>query len=84
MAANKLGRWKSNCSYIPRVYSGVSLDFCALNGEPRALRGQEVRPSESLILADMVLSGVADTLVLPYTLYLQSKHGSVTASRFSD
>ena len=84
VAANKLGRWKSNCSYIPRVYSGVPLDFCALNGEPRAFRGQELRPSVSLILADMVLSGVADTLVLPYTLYLQSERGSVVASRLSD
>ncbi|WP_277395293.1 YceK/YidQ family lipoprotein [Pseudomonas viridiflava] len=38
----------------------------------------------SLILADMVLSGVADTLVLPYTLYLQSERGSVVASRLND
>ncbi|WP_122416688.1 YceK/YidQ family lipoprotein [Pseudomonas viridiflava] len=43
----------------------MSLDFCALNGEPRAFTVQEVRSSVSLILADMVLSGVADTLVLP-------------------
>ncbi|WP_338123010.1 YceK/YidQ family lipoprotein [Pseudomonas viridiflava] len=41
-------------------------------------------PSVSLILADMVLSGVADTLVLPYTIYLQSERGSVVASRLSD
>ncbi|MEE3924454.1 YceK/YidQ family lipoprotein [Pseudomonas viridiflava] len=62
----------------------MSPDFCAINGEPRAFRGREVRPSVSLILADMVLSGVADTLVLPYTIYLQSERGSVAASRLSD
>ncbi|WP_122710008.1 YceK/YidQ family lipoprotein [Pseudomonas viridiflava] len=62
----------------------MSLDFCALNGEPRAFTAQEVRSSVSLILADMVLSGVADTLVLPYTIYLQSERGSVVASRLSD
>ncbi|MEE4998115.1 YceK/YidQ family lipoprotein [Pseudomonas alliivorans] len=62
----------------------MSLDFCALKGELRALRSHEVIPSASLIHADMVLSDVADTLVLPYTLYLQSERGSVTASRFSD
>ncbi|WP_122559369.1 YceK/YidQ family lipoprotein [Pseudomonas viridiflava] len=62
----------------------MSLDFCALNEAPRAFRAQEVRPSVSLILADMVLSDVADTLVLPYTLYLQSERGSVVASRLSD
>ncbi|WP_122414810.1 YceK/YidQ family lipoprotein [Pseudomonas viridiflava] len=61
----------------------MSLDLCALNEAPR-FRAQEVRPSVSLILADMVLSGVADTLVLPYTIYLQSERGSVVASRLSD
>ncbi|MCF9016919.1 YceK/YidQ family lipoprotein [Pseudomonas syringae] len=62
----------------------MSPDFCAINREPRAFRAREVRPSVSLILADMVLSGVADTLVLPYTIYLQSERGSVVASRLSD
>ncbi|MEE4148851.1 YceK/YidQ family lipoprotein [Pseudomonas viridiflava] len=62
----------------------MSLDFCALNEAHRAFRAQEVRPSVSLILADMVLSGVADTLVLPYTLYLQSERGSVVATGLSD
>lgn len=35
VAANKLGRWNSNCAYIPRIYSGVSLDYGALDAEPR-------------------------------------------------
>ncbi|WP_164708899.1 YceK/YidQ family lipoprotein [Pseudomonas viridiflava] len=38
----------------------------------------------SLILADMVLSGVADTLVLPYAIYLQSERESVVATGLSD
>ena len=33
---------------------------------------------------DMALSGIADTLVLPYTVYLQSRDGDVKANRFID
>jgi len=84
VAANKLGRWNSNCSYIPRIYSGVSLDFCALDAEPRKLHGHEIRPGVALVVADMALSGIADTLALPYTVYLQSQHGDVKANRFLD
>jgi uncharacterized protein YceK len=32
----------------------------------------------------MALSGIADTLVLPYTVYRQSRDGDVKANRFID
>ena len=35
----------------------------------------------SLVLADIALSGVRDTVVLPYTLYRQVEHGNIDIYR---
>jgi uncharacterized protein YceK len=71
-AASSLRKQKTNCQSIPRVYSGLAYDFCALNAPPD--------PSGFLVpfvLLDLPLSGVLDTLSLPYTLYRQVTEGSL-------
>lgn len=69
------------CESIPRVYSGVAYDFCWLHGDPyvaRSVGGVGYGGSVAgWPLIDMALSGVTDTLALPYTIYRQSGDGSI-------
>ncbi len=82
IASNKLARWHSHCDSIPRIYSGAALNYCTLDAEPRHSVGFDGYPSASLILFDLALSGVADTVVLPYSIYLQNKRGDIPKARF--
>lgn len=82
VAGEKLTDWKSNCSSIPRVYSGVMLDFCELNAEPKQSSAYQKTNAPEWVLLDMGLSGIADTLLLPYTIYQQNQYGYIDASRF--
>lgn len=82
VASEKLTDWKSNCSSIPRVYSGVMLDFCELNAEPKQSSAYQKTNAPEWVLLDMGLSGIADTLLLPYTIYQQNQYGYINASRF--
>jgi len=50
---------------MPRVYSGVVFDFWALGN-----------PAGVPFLFDMPFSFVADTLILPSTIYDQVQYGS--------
>jgi uncharacterized protein YceK len=71
-AAQGLRKQKTYCQSIPRVYSGLAYDFCVLNAPPD--------PTGFLvpfILLDLTLSGVLDTVVLPYTIYRQSVDGNI-------
>lgn len=63
---------KTYCDVVPRVYSGVAYDFCRFNGAP-----VERGPGVPLLLFDFPFSGVLDTVLLPYTIYQQNKHGSI-------
>lgn len=72
-AKNDLRKLKTYCQSIPRIYSGVAFDFCALHAAPD--------PTGILIpfvLVDIVMSGVADTAVLPYTIYRQATDGNLS------
>ncbi|KTB87930.1 YceK/YidQ family lipoprotein [Pseudomonas syringae] len=82
VAGEKLTHWKSHCSSIPRVYSGVMLDFCELHAEPQTTSAYQPRNDPAWVLLDMGASAIADTLVLPYTIYQQNQYGSINASRF--
>lgn len=69
---------KTYCETIPRIYSGVTYNLCMFYGEPN----RQVTPAMSAILipyriTDTVLSAVADTIVLPYTLFLQHEKGAM-------
>ncbi len=58
--------WTGGDAVIPRVYGGVALDLELLR-----------HPSESFALVDLPFSFVADTLLLPYTIQAQLRHGSL-------
>jgi len=66
------------CESIPRVYSGVSYDFCLLNGAPSSGPGWATINSVPLVFLDFGFSGVLDTAALPYTIYRQSADGSIS------
>ena len=72
--ASKLNKKDTYCESVSRVYSGVSYDFCSLNSKPN---DTEIDVLVGFYLLDGVLSAASDTLVLPYTIYQQSKKGSI-------
>ncbi len=72
--SSKLKKKDTYCESVPRVYSGVSYDFCSLNSKPN---NTEVDVLVAFYLLDGVLSAASDTLVLPYTVYQQSEKGSI-------
>jgi len=61
----------STAPYIPRVYSGVFNDWRFLTS------GTE---GSTLVILDMPFSFVADTLVLPYTIYGQIRYGNLCSN----
>lgn len=72
------GSSKTYCESIPRVYSGAVYNFCLVYGEPR----HQATPTATgdgvpIVFLDFILSSAADTLVLPYTAYLQLTQGSI-------
>ncbi len=71
----KLASHGSYCSTVPRIYSGVIYDLCLLNAEERHLTS--ITFLQYGILADvLVLSPIADTLLLPVTIIQQVQLGS--------
>ncbi|SET34441.1 YceK/YidQ family lipoprotein [Pseudomonas graminis] len=76
-ASDNLAGWHSYCSQIPRVYSGFAYGYCTLNAPER----YGVHDSAPIAAADMLLSGITDTLVLPYTIYQQNELGVVPVKR---
>ncbi|MGV8886856.1 MAG: YceK/YidQ family lipoprotein [Pseudomonas sp.] len=72
-AARSLRKQKTYCQSIPRIYSGLAFDFCVLNAAPD--------PTGILlpfVLLDLTLSGVLDTVALPYTIYRQATDGNIS------
>lgn len=69
------------CDVIPRVYSGVTYDLCWMHGEPGVARGGVSGATVVWPLADLLFSGVTDTVSLPYTLYRQHRDGSIQLVR---
>jgi len=63
------------CETVPRVYSGVSYDFCRLNAKTKDVIYANV--ALSFILTDILFSAVTDTVVLPFSIAQQVNHGSV-------
>lgn len=71
--ARSLRKQKTYCQSIPRIYSGLAYDFCVLNAPPD--------PTGFLVpfvLLDFTLSGVLDTVALPYTIYRQATDGNIS------
>lgn len=76
-AADDLARWQSNCYSIPRASSCESYQFCNLNAPPHSGPHWDALT----IASDLALSGIADTLSLPYMGYLQYRHGDINVRR---
>ncbi|MFW0756577.1 YceK/YidQ family lipoprotein [Pseudomonas sp. H11T01] len=71
-AARDLRKQKTYCQSIPRIYSGLAYDFCVLNAPP-----DPTGILAPFMLLDLTLSGVFDTVFLPYTIYRQSTEGNI-------
>ena len=83
---NKLKKAKTYCDEIPRVYAGVLYDACLFNAEPSTRNPDVISASKRdsvipLVAVDLVLSCVADTLVLPYSIYEQATKGNLKVKR---
>jgi uncharacterized protein YceK len=76
-AADELASWHSNCQSLPRAYSGLAYEFCTLNGPER--HSQPTAASAAAF--DLALSGIADTIVIPYTAYQQYQYGNIPVRR---
>jgi Protein of unknown function (DUF1375) len=72
---------RSYCKNIPRVYSGVAVNLCKLNGEPSRTEnmGNELGDVPFFVI-DTVFCLAADTVVLPYTIFRQAKDGNLTVN----
>ena len=78
VASKSLKEYKSYCGAVPRIYSGVTYDFCMLYAPLQKGRDAQVHDSApAIVLIDAVISGALDTLLLPYTIYRQQAEGSI-------
>ncbi|WP_455921236.1 YceK/YidQ family lipoprotein [Pseudomonas putida] len=80
VTSKQLADAKSYCGAVPRVYSGVMFDFCVLHAPPEDERNYSSSPPIVVVL-DMALSGLVDTVVLPYTFVRQHRDGSIDITR---
>ena len=67
----------TKCDSIPRVYSGLSYDFCYLHARPVSTYEGPSTNSAPLIFFDMIFSALIDTVLLPYSVYKQTQDGSI-------
>lgn len=67
---------KSHCSTLPHLYSGIAYNFCLLNAEQAHPKKLEL--SLHTLALDTALSAIADTGLLPYTLYKQLTRGNIS------
>lgn len=77
IASRNLKETKTYCESIPRVYSGVSYDFCTLYGAPAPEHAWQPSNIVLTVFFDFLLSGALDTIALPYTIYRQSNDGNI-------
>ncbi|MEB0048266.1 MULTISPECIES: YceK/YidQ family lipoprotein [unclassified Pseudomonas] len=78
VAVKSLKEKKSYCAAVPRIYSGVTYDFCTLHAPLKAgIDPEKYNNGTIFVLIDVVISGAFDTLLLPYTLYRQQADGSI-------
>lgn len=77
VAGNDLKKRQTYCDSISRIYSGVGYDFCIMHAPELPQKSWTGNPTPALVLLDLIVSGLTDTLVLPYTAYTQLKHGNI-------
>ena len=53
---------------VPRVYSGIAGHLAFLRGD---------HPDKGIVVLDIPFSFIVDTVVLPYTIFMQAKYGNL-------
>ncbi|MFW9081413.1 YceK/YidQ family lipoprotein [Pseudomonas sp. P2757] len=77
-AVDDLKEKKTYCGAVPRIYSGLTYDFCLLHAErPQPVDTFNFNNATPAVFFDAAASGVLDTLLLPYTIYKQNADGSI-------
>lgn len=77
-SAQNLKEKKTYCGAVPRIYSGVTYDFCMMHAELRdGVDAFDYNNANFGMLIDVGASGVLDTLLLPFTIYKQQADGSI-------
>ncbi|MHA3737891.1 YceK/YidQ family lipoprotein [Pseudomonas sp. Eth.TT006] len=77
-SVDQLKAKRTYCGAVPRIYSGVTYDFCMLHAEkPDDVDAFNYNNPSLGLVVDGAVSGVLDTLLLPYTIYKQSADGSL-------
>lgn len=71
----------TKCETLSRVYSGVHYDLCLLHSKRKKAPLKIQLDPLWLTSIDIVLSAVADTLILPYTLYHQVDKGNLKVEK---
>lgn len=71
-----LKKQRTYCESVPRVYSGVAFDLCVLNATPNTVSGVP-EGFVPIFFFDVLASAVVDSVVLPYTIFLQNRDGSL-------
>ena len=63
----------SYCDSIDHIFSGIQYNWCKLHGTPKD-KVKSARPESEFeyVGIDSAFSLVADTIILPYTIYKQS------------
>lgn len=81
-AIKSLKEQKSYCGAVPRIYSGLTYDFCTLNAPLHSgVDAQKYNNGTIIVLIDAVISGALDTVLLPYTIYRQQADGSIIVTK---
>ncbi|MGN0920954.1 MAG: YceK/YidQ family lipoprotein [Cellvibrio sp.] len=73
----KLHEAETHCDSLFRVYSSVAYYGCLLHSDPKGDQHLYIVSEYSLHALDVLLSTTLDTVALPYTIYKQSKYGSI-------
>jgi uncharacterized protein YceK len=66
---------RTKCESTTRVYSGVTYDFCRFNSEPKGSTYNGFIYG-AFFLDLIFISPIVDTMLLPVTIYQQTKYGN--------
>lgn len=75
--SNRYWNSTTNCSSLPRVYSGLAHNACFALFAARSNGAIYNSFETGVYVLDSMASVVGDTLVLPYTIYTQYQWGSI-------
>lgn len=76
----QMAKAKTYCDSLPRAYAGVSYNLCLLHADPsgRPVGNANTAAVGTYLAVEFFMSGVMDTLVLPYSVYQQVDDGNLS------